>query len=100
MRPRRREPAGSRRPQRQVAARMRARAGLRREAEARPIAAHTAWVNARFFAAAQHDFAARLQWSVTPTFKGANHEPLVKIDGPLAVRGAAAGKQSVYGDPS
>jgi hypothetical protein len=41
-------------------------------------------VNARFFAAAQHDFAARLKWSVTPTYKGANHEPVVKIDGPLA----------------
>lgn len=45
---------------------------------------HTALVNARFFAAAQNDFAARLKWSVTPTYKGANHEPAVKIDGPLA----------------
>jgi hypothetical protein len=41
-------------------------------------------VNARFFAAAQHDFAARLLWSVTPTYKSANHEPVVKINGPLA----------------
>ena len=54
-----------------------------------PIAAHTALVNARFFAAAQQDFAARLKWSVTPTFKGANHEPVVKVDGPLAVSGRA-----------
>jgi hypothetical protein len=41
-------------------------------------------VNARFFAAAQHDFAARLKWSVTPTYQGANHEPVVRIEGPLA----------------
>jgi hypothetical protein len=41
-------------------------------------------VNARFFAAAQHDFAARLKWSVTPTVRSANHEPVVTINGPLA----------------
>jgi hypothetical protein len=46
--------------------------------------AHLTLVNARFFAAAQHDFAARLKWSVTPTFTGANHAPAVKIDGPLS----------------
>jgi hypothetical protein len=45
----------------------------------------TTVVNARFFAAAQHDFAARLKWSVTPTYKGANHEPVVRINGPLAL---------------
>jgi hypothetical protein len=49
-----------------------------------PVSAHTALVNARFFAAAQHDFAARLKWSVTPSYKGANHEPGVKINGSLA----------------
>lgn len=49
--------------------------------------AQTAEVNARFFAAAQHDFAARLLWSVTSTYGGANHEPVVRIDGPLAVSG-------------
>lgn len=53
------------------------------------IPPHIAAVNARFFAAAQHDFAARLKWSVTPTYKGANHEPVVKIDGPLALNGSA-----------
>jgi hypothetical protein len=50
---------------------------------------NTALVNARFFAAAQHDFAARLKWSVTPTYEGANHQPLVEIDGPLALSGRA-----------
>jgi hypothetical protein len=49
------------------------------------LSANTALVNARFFAAAQHDFAARLKWSVTPAYKDANHEPAVRITGPLAI---------------
>jgi hypothetical protein len=50
---------------------------------------HTTLVNARFFAAAQQDFAARLKWSVTPTYTGANHEPVVRINGPLALSARA-----------
>lgn len=42
-----------------------------------------------FFAAAQHDFAARLKWSVTPKYSDANHEPVVKIEGPLHVLASA-----------
>lgn len=38
-----------------------------------------------FFPAAQQDFAARLKWSVTPKYADANHEPVVKIEGPLSV---------------
>ena len=34
-----------------------------------------------FTPAAQNDFAARGRWSVTPTFAGANHEPVVTIRG-------------------
>ncbi len=34
-----------------------------------------------FTAAAQNDFAARMKWSVTPTYSGANHEPTVSIRG-------------------
>ncbi len=34
-----------------------------------------------FAPAAQNDFAARMQWSVTPTYAGANHEPVVAIRG-------------------
>jgi hypothetical protein len=34
-----------------------------------------------FTPAAQNDFAARLQWSVTPTYAGANHEPAVAVRG-------------------
>ena len=42
-----------------------------------------------FFPQAQLDFAARLKWSVTPTFSGANHAPVVKIEGPLNVLATA-----------
>ncbi len=38
-----------------------------------------------FFPAAQRDFAARLRWSVTTRFSDANHEPKVRIKGPLNV---------------
>src|SRR5215218_278228 len=34
-----------------------------------------------FVPAAQNDFAARVAWSVTPTYAGANHEPRVTIRG-------------------
>ena len=43
------------------------------------ISAANAAANARFFAAAQNDFAARLKWSVTSKFNDANHEPKVRI---------------------
>jgi hypothetical protein len=49
------------------------------------ISAKTAQINAKFFAAAQNDFAARLKWSVSPKFEDANHQPNVSIKGPLAV---------------
>lgn len=38
-----------------------------------------------FFPAAQRDFAARLKWSVTPKYAGANHAPIVSIEGPLNI---------------
>lgn len=38
-----------------------------------------------FFPPAQRDFAARLKWSVTHEYSGANHAPVVKIEGPLNV---------------
>jgi hypothetical protein len=34
-----------------------------------------------FAPAAQNDFAARVKWSVTPTYAGANHEPRVALRG-------------------
>ena len=44
-----------------------------------------------FTPAAQNDFAARVRWSVTPTYAGANHEPAVTIRGSARVS-ARAGK--------
>jgi hypothetical protein len=52
---------------------------------------NTALVNARFFAAAQRDFAARLKWSVTPAYTDANHEPRVGLTGPPGI-GAQPGQ--------
>jgi hypothetical protein len=49
------------------------------------VSARRQAIVARFLAAAQNDFAARLQWSVTPQFRGANHPPVVRITGPLAI---------------
>jgi hypothetical protein len=46
-----------------------------------PVPPRTAAIAARFMAAAQNDFAARLQWSVTPRFSDANHPPMVSIKG-------------------
>lgn len=46
------------------------------------------YASARWFGFAQRDFAARMKWSVTPTFAGANHEPVVSVNGPLNVSAA------------
>jgi hypothetical protein len=40
---------------------------------------------ARWFGAAQQDFAARMKWTVTPTYAGTNHAPSVKVSGPLNI---------------
>jgi hypothetical protein len=42
-----------------------------------------------FAPAAQHDFAARVRWSVTPTYAAANHEPRVSIRGGTRVSARA-----------
>jgi Cellulose-binding protein Sde0182, C-terminal domain/Cellulose-binding Sde182, nucleoside hydrolase-like domain len=49
------------------------------------ISPTNAAANARLFAAAQNDFAVRLKWSITPKLSDANHEPKVRIKGPLEV---------------
>lgn len=36
--------------------------------------------SSRWFGAAQRDFAARLQWTVTPEYKDANHQPVVEVE--------------------
>ncbi|MEU9885900.1 nucleoside hydrolase-like domain-containing protein [Sphaerisporangium sp. NPDC051011] len=43
----------------------------------------TSYAASRWFGAAQQDFAARFKWSVTPKYSKANHEPTVKVAGPL-----------------
>jgi hypothetical protein len=40
-----------------------------------------------FIPAAQNALAARMKWSVTPTYAGANHEPMVTIHGSARVSG-------------
>ena len=65
-----------------------------------PVPARTAAITARFFAAAQNDFAARLQWSVTPKFNHANHPPRVGIKGPLDIFAHPGGTVSLQGEVS
>ncbi len=64
------------------------------------VSPKTAAVNARFFAASQNDFAARLKWSVTGEFRGANHEPKVRITGPLEVSARAGSTVRLQGEVS
>lgn len=45
-----------------------------------------------FFPQAQQDFAARLQWSVTPKYEDANHAPQVWLEGPLTLM-ASSGQE-------
>jgi len=57
--------------------------GGRNAQDVGPDGAKPAYASARWFGAAQRDLASRLQWAVTPSFKGANHPPAVKVDGAL-----------------
>ena len=55
-----------------------------------------------FTPAAQNDFAARVRWSVTPTYAGANHEPTVNIRGSARVAarpGATVRLEATASDP-
>ena len=55
-----------------------------------------------FTQAAQNGFAARLRWSVTPTYAGANHEPTVSIRGSsrvIARPGQTVGLEGTVSDP-
>lgn len=53
-----------------------------------------------FFPAAQRDFAARLKWSVTPRYADANHEPNVRIEGPLSLIASRGEKMQLAGSVS
>jgi hypothetical protein len=50
-----------------------------------------------FLPQAQRDFAARLKWSVTAKYQDANHEPVVKIEGPLNILASAGEKIRLNG---
>lgn len=55
-----------------------------------------------FTPAAQNDFSARLLWSVTPVYAGANHEPVVSIRGSARVMpraGQTVRLQGIASDP-
>ncbi len=65
-----------------------------------PVPARTAALNARFFAAAENDFAARLHWSVTQKFSDANHPPKVTIRGPLDVSARPGSTVRLVGEVS
>jgi hypothetical protein len=58
------------------------RKGVDRDAQGKK---HRDYATARWFEFAQLDFAARLRWSVTPTFAGANHAPKVSMTSGLNV---------------
>jgi hypothetical protein len=60
------------------------------------------YATARWFGFAQRDFAARLKWTVTPTFAGANHRPRVSVTGGLdvtAAPGATVRLAAIASDP-
>lgn len=65
-----------------------------------PVPARTAAVAARFFAAAENDFASRLEWSVTPKFSDANHPPVVRVEGPLSITARPGSTVRLKGDVS
>ncbi len=55
-----------------------------------------------FTPAAQNGFAARMKWSVTPTYAGANHEPEVAVRGPSRINarpGETVRLEGVVSDP-
>ncbi len=59
--------------------------GGRKEDDVGPDGPDPQYASARFFGTAQRDFAARLQWSITPTYGKGNHEPTVELDSPLNI---------------
>src|ERR1039457_617033 len=63
-----------------------------------PIPPRTAAINARFLAASQNDFSARMQWSVKPKFKDANHPPVVRIKGLSAISAGPGSTVQLQGE--
>jgi hypothetical protein len=60
------------------------------------------YTSQRWVGAAQRDFAARLKWTVTPAFAGANHEPVVSVASglnPIAAPGEQVRLDGAASDP-
>jgi Protein of unknown function (DUF1593) len=57
-------------------------------------------IHARFFAAAENDLAARMQWSVSPKFSDTNHPPVVRIKGALAISSSPGSTVQLQGEVS
>jgi hypothetical protein len=53
-----------------------------------------------FFQVVQNDFATRLDWSTTSRYEDANHEPRVRIDGPLDIVASAGETVRLAGSAS
>jgi hypothetical protein len=51
----------------------------------------------RWAGAAQNDFAARMQWTLTPSYRDGNHEPWVAVLGPDTIRVAPGGTVKLRG---
>lgn len=74
--------------------------GIRRSAVAPNVSPDI--LNPNFIPAVWRDFASRMKWSVVPIFKGANHKPRVKVQGPLDISarpGATIKLLSTASDP-
>ncbi len=50
-----------------------------------------------FFPQAQRDFANRMKWSITDNYSAANHEPIVKVEGPSTLLASAGQKVLLHG---
>jgi hypothetical protein len=64
------------------------------------VPARTRAIATSFFAAAENDLAARMQWSVTPKFSDANHPPKVAISGPVDISARPGSTVNLRGEVS
>jgi hypothetical protein len=55
------------------------------------------YTTSRWEAAVQNDFAARIQWTLTPDYRAANHPPVVRIAAPRNVDVVAGQKVHLFG---
>lgn len=65
-----------------------------------PVPPRTAAIAARFFAAAENDLATRMLWSVTRKYSEANHPPVVRVKGPLAISATSGSTVLLQGEVS